>query len=311
MSDGYRFCVSIKLNTHTDDELFLQKSFRIGEIMKQRTESFLSKQLDKLRMDRLYCDALESYRKVTKQIAALSYSLTSLLEKGKLTRDERRKKRSIESEIESLKEAKTDISTALSDRRSYYGLDRSGVDSFIKVQQKKYKKYIPSQTAQVLAEDCLKAVDKILYGRGKKISFTKGGTLMTLSGKSASTGIRFYYDNKSREGFIVFQNHRIRIKPVRGKDLYMQKILEDIDKTLCFCHIMRLPTNTGFDYYVQLVVKGVPPMKENHKYGKDTADVGIDEGPSTIAVVPWIAEHMYNSDHSLRSIELHNCPDAQ
>ena len=65
MSDGYRFCVSIKLNTHTDDEQFLRKSFRIGEIMKQRTESFLSKQLDKLRMDRLYCDALESYHKVT------------------------------------------------------------------------------------------------------------------------------------------------------------------------------------------------------------------------------------------------------
>ena len=69
-----------------------------------------------------------------------------------------------------------------------YGLTEYSLHSFVKVQQKKHKKYINSLVAQKIASSVWKGVEKVLYGNGKLLRFRKYTEFVSLEGKNNSTG---------------------------------------------------------------------------------------------------------------------------
>jgi hypothetical protein len=67
---------------------------------------------------------------------------------------------------------------------------------------------------------------------------------------------------------------------IRKNDTYKKEALQN---DIAYCRIVRKPHKNGMKYYIQIVFNGIPPAKANRTLG--TGRVGIDIGPSTIAIV--------------------------
>lgn len=258
------YTVQLKLKTDAHDAHFLDQCFRCCERIEQRLQSHAMKQLRKLRMDEAYRKALAAYRKAKaaggKDAAAAK---------------------------------------ALEERISYYGLTKFGLEKFVQVQQKRYKKYVPSHVAQKLAENVCSGVGRILYSKGKTLHFRKLDTRMTFEAKKKDSCIIFEYSpDRYICGQVRLCGHKIAVKKIREKDLYLDTAVKAYAISGSYARIKRVPTPTGWDYYVQLVIKGMPPAK--HVYGEGR--VGIDIGTSTIACVSETACLLEVLDEQVDSI---------
>ena len=160
--------------------------------------------------------------------------------------------------------------------RAAYGLTKYDLEAYCKIQRNEsLHRYIDANTAQKMAARVWQSVESCLFGNGKKVRYKKIKDLHSIEGKSNTTGIRF-----SKElNCVLMNNMKFPIK-VRKTDTYKQKALEH---DIAYCRIIRKPHKTGMKYYVQLVMKGYPPEKENRTLGNGR--VGIDIGPSAIAIV--------------------------
>ena len=169
-----------------------------------------------------------------------------------------------------------ELSSRLNSTVASYGLTKAGLESFVKVQQHRYRKYIHSQTAQKIANSVWRGVEEALYGDGRQLHFRKAEDFRSLEGKQNTTGIKY------ADGFVTTGGHIIPVK--RHKDdgsaarAYEEEALEHRIK---YCRIVRRPMGIKYHYYVQLVLEGTSPIR--HKIGKGRA--GLDIGTSTAAVV--------------------------
>ena len=123
---------------------------------------------------------------------------------------------------------------------------------------------------QKLATTCWQATENYLFSNGKSIHFKRRNNFTSFEGKKANSAVLF----KNNE--ISFLGHKIKYF-VRNKDEYLKSNLESEIK---YCRILRKWHKTKWRYYVQLVVDGTPKAQQ---HGEGT--VGIDIGPSTIAIV--------------------------
>ena len=155
-----------------------------------------------------------------------------------------------------------------------YRLTEYSLHNFVKPMQHHFKKDLDALTVQKIATRCFKAFEGQLYHTAQKVHFKKYGEMRSLEGKSNDAGIKF------RGKSLVWNGLSAKVL-VDPKDEYAQMALMGDIK---YCRILKRGTN----YYLQLVIDGLPPVKLNkngelrHKVG--SSNVGIDIGTQTVGI---------------------------
>ena len=153
-----------------------------------------------------------------------------------------------------------------------YGLTKFEIIKYSKTLGKKYKNYLDSKVIQCIAKRAYTSVQSVLYEGGEYIHFKRYGTLKTIETDTNINKIQFLGDK------IRFNNIYIKIRKKSLNNPYIQEALKN--GKVKYVRIKRLIFNTGYRYYVQVVLEGKPPKTTKNIPG----DVGIDIGTSTIAV---------------------------
>ena len=96
-----------------------------------------------------------------------------------------------------------------------------------------------------------------------------------MEGKSNATGMRFKGDRLEWNGLVLPVT-------IRANDLFVQESLSL--HRVKYCRIVRKAFKSGNQYFLQLVLEGIPPVKRNNNTGMPrrqpapNAEVGIDIG---------------------------------
>ena len=175
----------------------------------------------------------------------------------------------------------------LSDIRLISGFSEYALHDFVKAVQRKFKENIGSFEAQKLATRAFQTVEKLHYGKAKKVHFKAFGDDISVENKSNTTGLRY------ADGHILWGDRPTKknpkpknwlCMPIRPKanDEYAHLALMDKTK---YVRILKREVRGKVRYFVQLIQEGYPPIKRNRKIAEDeTKRVGIDIGSSTIAI---------------------------
>lgn len=290
------FIIELKLDTSLKSEHILNKRFEIGRMMYNTTLKFAIKQLKRMRENKCYKQTLKNY---------LEYKY--LDGKGKNSKENQEIKDNIKLYLH-----------LLSNIKMSYSLTEYKLQEYINVQRQMYKEHIDVNTAQKIATTVSKAVDSVLYRKGKKLHLKKYGSLTSLEGKDNKMGIKFRFSEPKKEYSISqgkkfnklsnkekvkkiainklkkkdrleWNNLIIPVK-IRENDLFIKESLEN--HNIKYCRIIRKPFENGYKYFLQLIMEGNPPVKRIHgivnngnfRYpSSPNKKIGIDIGTSTIA----------------------------
>ncbi|HBI04447.1 MAG TPA: transposase [Paenibacillaceae bacterium] len=163
--------------------------------------------------------------------------------------------------------------------RQKAGLTEKDIHSFVKTMYTHFKKNLDSHSVQKIASHAWNAMEKFLYGNGKKLHFKKFGQLQSVEGKWNKSGIRY------RDQIILWNGLTLPVQ-VKKSDNYAHQALKQLIK---FCRILRKIIRGKIRYFVQLVLEGFPPQKKDQRgeprHPINEGPVGIDIGVSTIAIV--------------------------
>ncbi len=140
--------------------------------------------------------------------------------------------------------------------------------------------HLDSNTAQKLATRAYKAVEKVLFGKAKKVRFKGKNQMDSVEGKSNKTGIRWKGDSVEWSG--------LKLKAlITSND---PVILHGLNSSVKYVRLVRRKISGKNRFYAQLVCKGKPFIKTKNYLG--TGVVGLDLGPSTIAIVSDAEAHL-------------------
>ncbi len=133
--------------------------------------------------------------------------------------------------------------------------------------------HLDANTVQKLATRAYQASEKVMFGRAKKVRFKGKNQLDSLEGKTNKSGIRW------KDGKVVWLG--LELEPIiEGYDPVIQHGLATQVK---YVRLVRRKRNGKNLFCVQLINEGTPFQKPAHKIGSGI--IGIDIGPSTIAIV--------------------------
>src|SRR5260221_20753 len=133
--------------------------------------------------------------------------------------------------------------------------------------------HLDSLTLQKLASRAYGAANRLLVGKSHRVRFKGKHQLDTVEGKTNSSGIRWCQDHVEWKGLML----PARIDP---RDPVLAHGLACPVK---YVRLVRRKMGLRNRFYAQLVCEGTPYRKPQHIRG--TGVVGLDLGPSTIAVV--------------------------
>jgi len=129
-------------------------------------------------------------------------------------------------------------------------------------------------------------------GKAKRVRFkSKGRGLDSVENKWTRSGLRFVLQKpeEGHAGFLLWKEDRLAAL-IDWDDPVVKYGLDHLIK---YARLIRRNVSSpraqgadceGFRYYVQVALEGLPYRKPKHTVGTDT--IGLDLGPSTIAVVP-------------------------
>ncbi|ETI68255.1 hypothetical protein [Neobacillus vireti] len=187
-----------------------------------------------------------------------------------------------------LKEPKSkERNHSLSNLRLAYSFSEYGLHDFVKAIQHKFKENIGSFEAQKLATRAFEAVEKLHFGKARKVHFKKFDDDISVENKSNNTGLRYVNGNilwgdKPTKKLPNPKNWLCMPIASKANDEYAHLALMDKTK---YVRILKKVVRGKDRYFVQLIQEGFPPTKRNRKAANDeTKRVGIDIGSSTIAV---------------------------
>lgn len=206
-------------------------------------------------------------------------SLVNLTQKRYKEMIKTKKYRNLISSLTGNKKQDKVIWKQIDEMRKQYRLYEYAFQEDIKEMQHHFKDNIDAFTAQKIAAALWKSYDKLFYSNGNKVSFKRYGKLNSLEGKSNKTGIKFKNDR------IIWNG--LQIPVVIDYDNYYE--YQALQCPISYCRIVRKFIKHKFHYYIQIVLKGTPPIKINTETGEikhlmGNGDVGLDIGTSTIAV---------------------------
>ena len=133
--------------------------------------------------------------------------------------------------------------------------------------------HLDSHVVQKIATRAFKAVEQHAYGRRGKPRFKGKNQFDSVEGKSNKTGIRW------REDHIAWLG--LNLRAIIDHDDPV--INHGLQSRVKYVRIMRRKLKGRNRFYAQLICEGLPYQKPKNKIG--SGPVGLDIGPSTIAVV--------------------------
>jgi hypothetical protein len=155
--------------------------------------------------------------------------------------------------------------------------------------------HIDSTMAQTLASRAYHAVNRMALGKAKRVRFkSKGRGIDSVDGKRNDVGLRFVLDPNAGDGGFLLWNHEVLTAIIDWHDPVIQHGLHHPIK---YARLVRRNASSahakgadrhGQQYFVQLILAGQPLQKPKHEVGRET--IGLDIGPSTLAIVPQEGE---------------------
>ena len=156
--------------------------------------------------------------------------------------------------------------------------------------------HLDSNTAQKLATRAYQAANRVCFGQARSVRFmSQGRGLDSVEGKTNKQGLRFVLQSpeEGHAGWLVWQEDRLPALI----DWTDPIVKHGLSHRIKYVRLLRRRASSpqaqgadceGYRYYAQLALEGVPYQKPKHQGG--TATIGLDLGPSTIALVPQEAE---------------------
>ncbi len=161
--------------------------------------------------------------------------------------------------------------------KEQYVVRKFDLNMYVQGMGRKFKKNIGSQMAQNIAERAFQAVEKVMYGNGKKVRFCSAGQFFSLEEKTNKTGLRYFPENTRMEWLGLIMSVILK-----DSDEYAHIALQDKIK---YCRLVKKVIRGKNRYFVQFALEGFPPKKRNQNHSKDeNARVGLDIGTSTLAI---------------------------
>jgi len=162
---------------------------------------------------------------------------------------------------------------------------------------KHFKDNIGSLEAQAIADRVWASIDKLLTGTGKTLHFKRYEELDSIQNKWNKSGLKF----NTKTNMVIWNDLEMPVF-IKAKDKYAQSAIQDRVK---YCRITRKLIRGRYKYYVQLAMKGYPPIKCNVETGEvrhsiGLGNVGLDIGARTLAI---------SSNSEVRLLEL--CPEVE
>jgi putative transposase len=132
--------------------------------------------------------------------------------------------------------------------------------------------HLGAHICQKISTRAFKAVQKFAFKNAKRVWFKRKGEFVTLEGKNNKTFLT--YSN----GY-VFIGKTLSLKClINPKDQWMQHAS---NQRIKYCRIIKKEAKGKNRFYVQLILEGYP----SRKYRLGHEEIGLDIGPSTIAMV--------------------------
>ena len=182
---------------------------------------------------------------------------------------------------------------AFSQLRKDYGFSEYALHAFAKEANCTWiADHIDSMMAQTLATRAYHAVNRVCLGKAKKVRFkSKGRGLDSVENKRNDTGLRFVLQRpeEGNDGFLVWGRDCIPALI----DWNDPVVKHGLDHRIKYARLIRRKASSpqaqgadckGYRYYIQLALEGTPYQKPKHRSGTDV--IGLDLGPSTVAIVP-------------------------
>ena len=193
---------------------------------------------------------------------------------------------------------KKELCKQLNEMYKQYKLNEYSFHSDIKHMQKHFKDNIDSFAAQKIATNLWKAYDKLLFGNGNAIHYKRYDTFNSFEGKTNSTGIRFKDNN------LIWNGLNIPVV-IDYNNPYESQALEN---EIAYCRIVRKFVRSKYKFYLQIVFKGIAPIKIDKQTGEvkhtlGTGDVGLDIGTQTIAYSSKTDVKIYELADRIQNIE--------
>jgi hypothetical protein len=188
---------------------------------------------------------------------------------------------------------KPERSSAFARLRLAYGFSAYALHTFAKQANRTWiADHLDAVTAQTLATRAYRAANRVCLGQAKRVRFrSRGRGLDSLEGKRNDTGLRFVLQSpqEGNQGWLVWGNDRIPAII----DWHDPVVKHGLSHRIKYARLLRRkasgPKSQGADsqgcrYYVQLALEGIPYQKPKNRPGAEV--IGLDLGPSTLAVVP-------------------------
>ena len=156
--------------------------------------------------------------------------------------------------------------------------------------------HLDAVLAQTLATRAYRAFNRVCLGKAKRVRFkSRSRGLSSIENKRNDTGLRFvlHEPEEGQQGVLIWQEDQLRAL-IDWKD---PVVTYGLAHRIKYARLIRRPVSSpkaqgadcqGYRYFVQLALEGIPYHKPKHTVGTDT--IGLDLGPSSIAIVPQQAE---------------------
>jgi hypothetical protein len=182
---------------------------------------------------------------------------------------------------------------AFAQLRQAHGFSEYALHDFVKTANNSWiTDHIDSMMAQTLATRAYQAVNRVCLGTAKNVRFkSKGRGLDSVENKWNKSGLRFLLQ-RSEDGnrsWLIWGKDRLPALI----DWHDQVVHHGLRHPIKYARLVRRKASSpnaqgadaqGYRYYVQLVLEGLPYQKPKHTVGTDV--IGLDLGPSSIAIVP-------------------------
>ncbi len=182
---------------------------------------------------------------------------------------------------------------AFSHLRQMYGFSEYALHEFAKEANCTWiADHIDAMLAQTLATRAYQAVNRICLGKAKRVRFkSKGRGLDSVENKWEKSGLRFLLQppEEGNQGWLVWGKDRL-LAIIDWNDPVVK---HGLDHRIKYARLIRRKASSpkaqgadcqGYRYYVHLILEGTPHQKPKKKPGHDV--IGLDLGPSTLAIVP-------------------------
>ena len=146
--------------------------------------------------------------------------------------------------------------------------------------------------AQTLTTRAYRALNRVCLGQARRVRFrSRSRGISSVENKRTNTGLRFVLQppEEGNAGYLLWQAVQVPAlidweDPVVASGLaHRIKYARLVQRQASSAHAQGADQESQ-RYFVQVALEGVPNHKLKHVVGLDT--VGMDLGPSTIAIVP-------------------------